>query len=230
VNKVYSAKIGEFLAEAREQEKFAFLDKNAPFLTDERRRKIQFYRFPDDKVRSMAAYGLLAFALKKAKGIEGLFELSLHEEGKPYLRDHQDIFFNLSHSQNAVACILGDGEVGIDIQEPFDYDEEMAKQFCSEKELAAMRKDNGNCSRIINRLWILKEAYTKYFGKGITVDLKEIDFSSEDMLEKEDCSLYAIEKKDYNLAICVRKGTKFTEKEVYLNKYNYNLYDLFKEN
>ena len=231
MNKVYSANLKEFLAEAREQEKYAFLDKNARFLTDERRRKIEFYRFPDDKVRSMAAYGLLAYALKKEKGIDGLLEFIINENGKPYLKDHRSIYFNLSHCQNAVACIIGDDEVGIDIQEPFEYDEELAKLICSKKELEAIRRDSVNCSGKINRLWVLKEAYTKYLGKGITLDLKEIDFSfdfsSEEMLEKEGCSLKLMEKEGCQLAICVRKDSEFTVKGTSLNKNNHNLYDLF---
>lgn len=229
MNTVFFADLGEFLSSTGVQEKKAFLKRNSPFLTAERRRKIQFYHYIDDQIRSMMTYGLLAYALKTKKGIEGPLEFNLHENGKPFLRDCRTVFFNLSHCKNAVACIIGDDEVGIDVQDPFEYDEDLAKQICTQKERERMLKKGENDSKAINRLWVLKEAYTKYSGNGIMVDLKKIDILSEELLKNEGCSLHVVEKKDLILAYCVRNGTVFTENEVYLNQCNRSLYDLFND-
>lgn len=42
--------------------------------------------------------------------------ISREERGKPFLRDRQDLFFNISHSGEYAVCAVSEHPVGIDIE------------------------------------------------------------------------------------------------------------------
>lgn len=50
------------------------------------------------------------------------YEIAYNSQGKPYFLSNCEIFFNISHSSNYVACVIGDRPVGIDIEKPVKVD------------------------------------------------------------------------------------------------------------
>lgn len=50
------------------------------------------------------------------------YEIAYNSQGKPYFLSNREIFFNISHSSNYVACVIGDRPVGIDIEKPAKVD------------------------------------------------------------------------------------------------------------
>ena len=214
MNRVYILKIKEFINESSKSTKEEFLNKYISTVTLQRQEKIKRFYFIDDKIRCLVAYLLLFKILKEDYKIENFQEFRLDDNGKPYLKNNKNLFFNISHCENFVACIVGEGEVGIDIQDPFPYDIDIAKQICSKEELETLTNNNEiDNERQINRIWVLKEAYTKFTGEGLLADLKNIDFSSEKKQNRQEFTLSYIEAEFYNLGICTKGKTSHLIKE-----------------
>ena len=73
----------------------------------------------EKKEQSRSGYCLLAEMIKTryAYDLEKETDSVMRTEtGKPYLRLHPELFFNISHSGEWIACVLGNVPVGIDIQ------------------------------------------------------------------------------------------------------------------
>ena len=105
------------------------------------------------------------------------------EKGKPYLREYP-LFFNLSHSGEYVVCAVSDREIGVDIQKCSNMNVmRIAKRFFSEEECRALETcETGEERRqFFFRLWVRKEAYGKFLGKGI------MGVVSENLLPDESC-------------------------------------------
>lgn len=104
--------------------------------------------------------------------------------GKPYLKDCTDIYFNLSHSGEYALCVTADCEIGVDIQQyrknikagilnkVLHEKEKALYEACAEEEKEAF----------FYRVWAAKEAYAKYTGEGLAVDFRLL---CTDLLKKE---------------------------------------------
>lgn len=98
--------------------------------------------------------------------------------GKPYLEDRdgrQLVCFNLSHSgELAVLAVARDRRVGIDIERlrPLDGCEQLAMQFFSAEETAALRALPAaeQCRAFLNG-WTRKEALVKALGEPVAYPL-----------------------------------------------------------
>lgn len=92
--------------------------------------------------------------------------------GKPYLLNYPDVHFNISHSGEYVACAVSDTPVGVDIQKIGEYNLEVAKRVCNEKELEQIENSSDKESGF-TKLWTQKEAALKMHGTGIvSADIK----------------------------------------------------------
>ena len=108
-------------------------------------------------------------------GIELLYELlwkhfkikepviKKSEGGKPYI-DENGVFFNISHSNGVIACVVSDNEVGIDI-ELIDSKQKnefltIAERFFTPSEIDFVREAE-NVNEAFYRVWTRKEAFAK---------------------------------------------------------------------
>ena len=101
---------------------------------------------------------------------------SYREEGKPYLAEERELFFNFSHSAQVVAFLSSDkGETGVDVEEVRDRDcLNLARHFFSEGEVEALEREafQEGMIELFFRIWTQKEAYLKGTGKGLPGGLK----------------------------------------------------------
>lgn len=110
---------------------------------------------------------LMLYALKDSFSISPKnVEIALGEHGKPYLKNFDKAYFNISHSGGAAVCAVYDGEVGVDIQKISKFNPSLAKKMCSAKELEQLGKSERRDYEF-SRLWSVKEAYHKLCGTGI---------------------------------------------------------------
>ena len=86
-------------------------------MPEERRNKIDAFRFKEDRCRSLLAGILLEEALSERGIPERERKISLTEEGKPFLSEHPEIYFSLSHSGNMAMCLIADVPCGSDVEE-----------------------------------------------------------------------------------------------------------------
>jgi len=140
-----------------------------PYLSDERLAYQSRYRFEIDRKQSILAFVLLRVGLLEEYGITTVPKLGKTERGKPYLIDHSEIYFNLSHCKKGVACAISDHEIGVDIQDYVPFDEGIAKQFMTTQEIVLAKSDPTDCE--FTRIWTLKESWGKRNGMGICYEL-----------------------------------------------------------
>ena len=164
-------------------------ENRAPFMnliTEERRARIETCKREETKASILASELLLREVLRAQYGITEL-NLKTNEYGKPYLADHKEIHFSLSHSGTMVICTISDVECGADI-EKIDKNHEVmgvANKFFSTAEYTAMYL-SPNPKEAFCRLWTLRESYVKMRGKGFNIGLSTLrcDF------HRGACSLY----------------------------------------
>ncbi len=118
---------------------------------------------------------LARYAIKNEFGIPIAKQVfSIGEHGKPYLKNHPDIHFNISHSEQCVVCAVADVPIGIDVQKASELNLGVAERVCNEEELTQILTSTDKASEFI-KLWTQKEAYVKMLGCGIgTFDLKSV--------------------------------------------------------
>ena len=93
------------------------------------------------------------------------------KNGKPYFREYP-FYFNLSHSGDYVFCVLSLSEVGADIQQQSNKDNErLAERFFSAQEIAVLQDCKEAKNVLFYQLWTRKEAYGKLTGEGIAATM-----------------------------------------------------------
>ena len=98
-------------------------EKFLSFLPADRREKFEKLKKKRDKENCVASYLLFKKALADF-GVED-FEVEIKENGKPFLKNNKNIFFNISHTDSGVAVVADEKPVGIDIQDILRYDGNM---------------------------------------------------------------------------------------------------------
>lgn len=140
--------------------------------TPGRREKTDRFRFIKDKRLSLAAELLLRHGLRMA-GVEkfpAAFAYGAQE--KPYLKG-QNIWFNLSHSEEWVVCAVTDCEVGCDVEKMHPIDLKIAERFFFRSEfddIAAQPTPEARNERFFS-YWTLKESFMKATGLGMKLPL-----------------------------------------------------------
>lgn len=112
------------------------------------------------------AWSLLQYAVHQVYGLDGLPAIARRPRGKPYFPAAGCIHFNLSHSGSLVLCAVGDGEVGVDIEEIRPRRDNLPKAVLTNSEYEAYLRE-GSTWEAFYTLWTRKEAWCKYTGRGI---------------------------------------------------------------
>lgn len=145
------------------------------FVSAERQRKIERYRFEKDKIRSLFAELLIREAVFEEAGIP-FKDISFRygEHGKPYILNLENYDFSVSHSGHYVAFVSGKCSVGIDIESEKRAKLNIAKRFFTASEFEYVEK-NFNKELAFTKIWTLKEAYIKMLGTGLSKSLSSFD-------------------------------------------------------
>lgn len=94
--------------------------------------------------------------------------------GKPYLADHPEIHFNISHSGGYGVCALSTMPCGVDIQEIRPVrTRRMIERTMSRKEQEQIFQAEDSTREFI-KLWTYKESCIKLSGEGLHQDLKTL--------------------------------------------------------
>ena len=153
-------------------------------MSKDKRERIQSFRFLDDQKRSVAGEMLARKLISKSTSIEpGDILFSKTKFGKPFA-ENVDIEFNISHSNDMVACAVDKLPIGIDIEKIRPINLSVAKHFCSADDMFYIFGQNPTINElqysedieILKRffeVWTKKEAYGKCKGTGI-IDAKSL--------------------------------------------------------
>ena len=149
------------------------LDEAMTLLSEQRREHVARYKLEGPRRQAVAAYLLLRKALREMYGIHDAPVFEYDANGKPSILGHPEIFFNLSHCRKAVACVVADSPVGIDVEETCRFSDSIARYTLDDEEYESVVKAD-NPSQAFIRLWTMKEALLKYTGEGLRRDIKTV--------------------------------------------------------
>ena len=122
---------------------------------------------------------LLREGLKRKHGLDLRFEpRGTGEYGKPFLTLRPAIHYNITHSGDYVACAITDQEVGIDIQEHRQVNFERMLERMVPADMIAEILEADDLEQAFFTQWVIREAYIKWTGEGLSRDLRTIDMNS----------------------------------------------------
>lgn len=153
----------------------AEVDAKIALLPAWRREKALQYKHFQGRKECVISFLLLKEAVLNENEGENVDELEFvyGEHGKPALKNNPDIHFNISHCKRAVACVVSDKPVGIDIECFGRYKESVARAVLSDAEMASVLQ-SADPDKVFTELWTKKEALLKYLGAGVGSDMKDI--------------------------------------------------------
>ena len=120
-----------------------------------------------------------------------LDDLEYNEKGKPYLKDGS-MFFNISHSRGIIGITISDTEVGFDLERVKEISEDMRKMLYDKIYNEADRLNNSDDITSLQKVFAIKEAYLKYLGIGLVMDIDNIiiDYNNSTIKYKDKVSGY----------------------------------------
>ena len=155
------------------------LEKCFSYMCDSRKAKIKELKNELLKRRTIAGEIIVRKLLSDvARKTPEYFIITIDCNGKPQIKNHKGLFFNISHSESKIAVVVSDEEIGIDIEVMRLYSLRLAKKICNEEELLYIfghypdeTDFTENASKeTLHRffeIWTAKEAYFKCIGTGI---------------------------------------------------------------
>lgn len=164
-------------------------------------KRIQRLRNPRDRLRTALGEIMVRAVIAHKTGIKYLqLDILTDKLGKPYVENNA-LYFNISHSGRWAVAAISPHSVGVDIQEHRSVDIPALCKYLAppEKEyILNQQKDTG--SRFY-RIWVLKESYLKYRGKGFYQSLKSfcLDFDKKNQPLLVD-TVQSVFFKEYSLA------------------------------
>lgn len=150
-------------------------------VSSQRRDQALKFRYESGRRLSLAAYLLLMDGLQKEYGIAEPPVFDYSSEGKPYIADHPDIHFSLSHSGNVALCALSDQPVGADVEVPRKISPSLIAYTMNDSEQEQINASTNPTMKFLF-FWTRKEALLKLTGEGIRNDLKGVLAEAEKYL------------------------------------------------
>lgn len=215
-----------------------------------RQEKAERCRFLPDKIRCVISDLLLQYSVKKwfyakkekpegikrslddnlsTSNMDSFFKelpIVIGENGKPYLKNVPDFFYNLSHSGAWVVLACANHEVGADVERlrPDTKLERMTRRFFTEQECDYIFNGVSDQEKLerFTKVWTCKESYVKYLGIGLAKGLNtfSVDVEQGHILEnsciqemgsiqENGCSLVCGEQKQEVMVYSEKLGTEY---------------------
>lgn len=179
-----------------------------PLVSEERREEALRYKHLFGQFACLKSYVMLREMLESIAaqdpkfqdtGLYHPFLFERNEHGKPFLIDHPNIHFNISHCKNGIAVAVSDQPVGIDIESYRQVSDSLIRYTMNEEERRIIAESDDPV-RTFTEYWTKKEAVFKLRGTGITHGLHEL-LNGDEQVE----TLVNPEKR-YAYSIATKKG------------------------
>ena len=167
-------------------------------VSDERREEALKYKHLFGQFACLKSYVMLRELLEQ-KGLSHPFLFGYNEHGKPFLKDHPEVHFNLSHCKNGIAVAMSDQPVGIDIESYREVSDSLIRYTMNEEEQRIIETSDDPI-RAFTEYWTKKEAVFKLRGTGITHDLHGL------LQGEEQVETFVNPEKQYAYSIATKKG------------------------
>lgn len=117
--------------------------------------------------------------------------IGTYKDGKPYLRDHPDLIFNLSHSHNLAALGIAQRpecncEIGVDLEKISVHRDffNIAKRFFHPEEFIYL-SNSADKVTTFTEIWTKKESYLKMLGTGLNTPLNSFSVLKDKNIRSE---------------------------------------------
>ncbi len=94
---------------------------------------------------------------------------------------NHSLFYNISHSNQYVICVISKQEIGIDIEKIRSVYKHVMYQFATQHELLYITKSKQNIYKRLFEIYTLKEAYFKCYGINLN-NIKKLNLGSKIIL------------------------------------------------
>lgn len=164
--------------------------------SEERKRRADRYRRYEDKLCCIMAEALLKLALNTND-----FQIIKNKYGKPYVKNREGFYYNLSHSGQYVVMACGDSEIGVDLQRHSPgTDMRMIAESCfAHDEMDYVWQSDSRIEERFYEIWTGKESYLKYIGTGLCGDMRSFSVRKH---ESQIRCLQHMPKDGYTLSFC----------------------------
>lgn len=166
-----------------------------------RREQALKFKFHLGRVLCAKSFLLLKEGLERDFHITGPITFDYQEHGKPVIREHPEIFFNISHCNKGILCVIDDERpVGCDIEViEREISDALLKRCCCQEEIKDIENALAPGCEFI-KLWTKKEAVLKYTGEGINDQLPELLL--QDRFSGLDMETVVCEEEGFIYTIC----------------------------
>lgn len=173
-------------------------------LSKERIEKIERTKQKKSQLQSIYAGLLLEYALCEM-GLSGRTLTFLkNPDGKPYIAEYPELFYNLSHSKDYVALVMDEHPVGVDVEGLRVGYQKLVHRFFAPDEVAFLQESWSD--ETFTRLWTRKESYLKATGYGMRMPLSGFSTLQEKVQVNEQMTAEMLEDASYYLAGTVLDG------------------------
>ena len=148
------------------------VERMIPLVPEPRRSDALKFKHTFGRFACLKAYLMLAGLLHEEFGLDE-FRMEVGEHGKPFIEGRSDIHFNISHCQKAIAVVVSDQPVGIDVESFRKYSDALLDKTMNETEKAEILA-SATPEETFACYWTRKEAVFKMQGTGITDNLHHI--------------------------------------------------------
>ena len=148
------------------------VERMIPLVPEPRRSQALGFKHTFGRFACLKSYLMLAELLKSEFVLEE-FRMETGEHGKPYIQDRPDIHFSISHCQKAIAVVVSDQPIGIDVESFRRFSDGLLDKTMNPDEKAAILSSEAPEEKFA-ALWTCKEAVFKMQGTGITDNLHHI--------------------------------------------------------
>lgn len=142
-----------------------------PRLPQWRRCQALKFRHHLGQIQCAKSFLMLEEVLRNAFGVTEEIEFDYGKNGKPFLKNHPEIHFSLSHCKVAIFCVVDShAPVGCDVESIRRMPSEgLLARCCNEAERRKI-EESKNPTVAFLELWTRKEACAKLTGVGIEIE------------------------------------------------------------
>lgn len=142
------------------------------FLPESKLKK--YYQAPSNKkIYILLSFLFLWYVLKIKLNQTSPPQLVFGKNNKPYLKNNE-IFFNLSHTKNLIACAINSQEVGLDVELIKPINPNLMRKICTEEEYLVCCNSKNRFLTFFE-IWTKKESFVKLNSGDIFSSFKKIN-------------------------------------------------------
>lgn len=123
--------------------------------------------------------------------------------------DNENMYYNLSHSEDYVICAASTKPVGCDLEKIEEAPLKVAERYFCKGEIDYLNSlDPSMCDDEFYRIWTAKESYMKMVGKGLSMGLGsfEVNIGETITLSKDgkrlNCYIKEYNLEGYKISVC----------------------------